>query len=87
MVVVQSARADESGGWRLGTTIVEMGALSRDNLVTYCHVVHHCERLRMSHLEAPGQPVASPIPMAQPAAVPQAIEVSGLPRIERPAVG
>ena len=46
-VVVQSARADESGGWRLGTTIVEMAAASRDNLVTYCHVVHPCERLRM----------------------------------------
>ena len=76
---MQSARADESGGWRFGTTIVEMGASSQDNLVTYCYVGHPCERLRMSRLEAPEQPTASPIPMAQPAAVAQAIEATSLP--------
>ncbi|MGO9963548.1 MAG: PilZ domain-containing protein [Acidimicrobiales bacterium] len=85
-VVVKSARPDPSGGWRLGTTIVEMGACSRDNLVTYCYVVHPCQRLRMSRLEAPAQPAASPIPMAQPESA-QAIEASGVSRIERPAAG
>ncbi len=52
-VVVQSARADESGAGRLGTTVVEIGASSQDNLVTSCYVAHPCARLRMCRREAP----------------------------------
>lgn len=52
-VLVQSARADESGAGRLGTTVVEMGASSQDHLVISCYVVHPCARLRMCRREAP----------------------------------
>ena len=86
-VVVQSGQADQSGGWRLGTSIVEMGADSRDNLVRYCYVVHPCERLRKSRLEAPQKPAQSPIPMAKTVSVARAADAADLPSMERPATG
>src|SRR5208283_5470254 len=56
-VAVQSVRPDQSGGWRLGASIVETDRASRDNLVRYCYVVHPCERLRKSRLESQAQTV------------------------------
>ncbi len=86
-VVVQSARPDQSGGWRLGTCVGEMSAGSRDSLVSYCYVVHPCERLRKSRLDAPGRPAPSPIPMATAAPTARATEDDSQIRIERPAAG
>jgi hypothetical protein len=53
-VTVKSARPDPGGGWRLGTNITYADSASHQNLVRYCYVVHPCERLRESRLEAPG---------------------------------
>ena len=86
-VVGLTARADESGAGRLGTTIVEIGASSQDNLVISCCVVHPCARLRMCRREAPAQPAATPIPLARPASAAGAIEATSLPRIGCPAAG
>ena len=51
-VVVQSARPAPSAGWRLGTAITHVDSGGRHNLLRYCYVVHPCERLRESRLEA-----------------------------------
>jgi hypothetical protein len=52
-VTVSSARPAPSAGWRLGTAVMHADDASRHNLVHYCYVVHPCERLRESRLEAP----------------------------------
>jgi len=86
-VAVQSVRPDQSGGWRLGASIVETDGASRDNLVRYCYVVHPCERLRKSRLESQEQTVPSLIAMAPDASVAHADDVDNPRSIARPAAG
>jgi cellulose synthase (UDP-forming) len=61
-VAVQSARPAPSAGWRLGTAITHADGGPRHNLIRYCYVVHPCQRLRESRLEAP-EPGAEVVPI------------------------
>ncbi len=67
-VQVKSAWPAPAAGWRVGTVITHADDSSRRNLVSYCYVVHPCERLRESRLEAPVREAAvvpmGPVPPA-----------------------
>jgi cellulose synthase (UDP-forming) len=66
-VIVKSARPAPGGGWRLGTNITYADSASHNNLVRYCYVVHPCQRLRESRLEAPRPAAVVPIGPVLPA--------------------